>query len=217
MVSWGAGPAHLQPEAVRGAQGRRLVSRKTDRQGCGPCLRAGAAFTSRGASPGTTCPKFRVLAVRSHTPVPRTRVVHSLCESPGFSNIWTTAWGPGYRRSEPVSTAHHTVSQRDPLPLRSRSRLNFNEQLCFFASGNDGCCSPCVGWMVGDAGPSSRRPSLGSRRRDDLDVRLVNIRRAFTSKLGGPEFRTPDQSGNSGAHSGPPRGVAPPRTSRRDN
>ena len=38
-----------------------------------------------------------------------------------------------------MSTAQQSVSQRDPLPFRSRShrRLTFNEQLCFFAQGND--------------------------------------------------------------------------------
>jgi hypothetical protein len=36
-----------------------------------------------------------------------------------------------------VNTAQHEVSQRDPLPFHIRSRLNFNEQLCFFAAGNE--------------------------------------------------------------------------------
>jgi hypothetical protein len=36
-----------------------------------------------------------------------------------------------------VNTAHHTVSHRQPMPLRTRSRLTFNEQLCFFGSGNE--------------------------------------------------------------------------------
>jgi hypothetical protein len=41
------------------------------------------------------------------------------------------------------------VSQRDPLPLRSHSRLNFNEQLCFFASGNVGAAARVsVGWWA---------------------------------------------------------------------
>jgi hypothetical protein len=33
--------------------------------------------------------------------------------------------------------AHHTVSHSQPMPFRSRSRsrLTFNEQLCFFGSG----------------------------------------------------------------------------------
>jgi hypothetical protein len=36
-----------------------------------------------------------------------------------------------------VNTAHRTVSHPQPMPLRSRSRLTFNEQLCFFGSGNE--------------------------------------------------------------------------------
>jgi hypothetical protein len=36
-----------------------------------------------------------------------------------------------------VNTAYQPVSNRDTLPLRNRSRLAFNEQLCFFASGSD--------------------------------------------------------------------------------
>jgi hypothetical protein len=48
-----------------------------------------------------------------------------------------------------VNTAHHAVSQRDQIPSRSRSRLTFNEQLCFFATGNDavGSREP-VGWWA---------------------------------------------------------------------
>jgi hypothetical protein len=36
-----------------------------------------------------------------------------------------------------VNTAHRTVSHRPPGLLRSRSQLTFNEQLCFFGSGNE--------------------------------------------------------------------------------
>jgi hypothetical protein len=36
-----------------------------------------------------------------------------------------------------VNTAQDTVRHRQPMPLRSRSRLTFNEQLCFFGSGNE--------------------------------------------------------------------------------
>jgi hypothetical protein len=36
-----------------------------------------------------------------------------------------------------VNTAHRTVSHTQPMPLRRASRLTFNEQLCFFASGNE--------------------------------------------------------------------------------
>jgi hypothetical protein len=36
-----------------------------------------------------------------------------------------------------VNTAHRTVSDAQPKPLRGRSRLTFNEQLCFFGSGNE--------------------------------------------------------------------------------
>jgi hypothetical protein len=50
-----------------------------------------------------------------------------------------------------VSTAHHSVSQREPLPFRSRSRtrLTFNEQLCFFAPGNDAAATRAsFGWWA---------------------------------------------------------------------
>ena len=51
-----------------------------------------------------------------------------------------------------MSTAQHSVSQRDPSPFRSRShsRLTFNEQLCFFAQGNDavGTRVPCGWWAT---------------------------------------------------------------------
>jgi hypothetical protein len=41
------------------------------------------------------------------------------------------------------------VSQRDPLPLRRRSRLTFNEQLCFFAPGNDAAVTRAsFGWWA---------------------------------------------------------------------
>jgi hypothetical protein len=33
--------------------------------------------------------------------------------------------------------AHHTVSDPQPKPLRTRTRLTFNEQLCFFGSGQE--------------------------------------------------------------------------------
>jgi hypothetical protein len=36
-----------------------------------------------------------------------------------------------------VNTAQRTVNHRQPMSLRSRSRLTFNEQLCFFGSGNE--------------------------------------------------------------------------------
>jgi hypothetical protein len=36
-----------------------------------------------------------------------------------------------------VNTAYRTVSHGQPTLLRSRSRLTFNEQLCFFGSGNE--------------------------------------------------------------------------------
>jgi hypothetical protein len=36
-----------------------------------------------------------------------------------------------------VNTAHRTVSRRQPTVPRGRRRLTFNEQLCFFGSGNE--------------------------------------------------------------------------------
>jgi hypothetical protein len=36
-----------------------------------------------------------------------------------------------------VNTAHHAVSHAQPMPRRTGSRLTFNEQLCFFGSGNE--------------------------------------------------------------------------------
>lgn len=50
-----------------------------------------------------------------------------------------------------MSTAQHSVSQRDPSPFRSRShsRLTFNEQLCFFAQGNDAVATRAsFGWWA---------------------------------------------------------------------
>lgn len=55
-----------------------------------------------------------------------------------------------------MSTAQHSVSQRDPSPFRSRSRsrshgrLTFNEQLCFFAQqGNDAVVTRAsFGWWA---------------------------------------------------------------------
>lgn len=52
-----------------------------------------------------------------------------------------------------MSIAQHTVSQRDPSPFRSRSRsdgrLTFNEQLCFFAQGNDAVVTRApIGWWA---------------------------------------------------------------------
>lgn len=36
-----------------------------------------------------------------------------------------------------MNTAHRTMSHPQPMLLRTRSRLTFNEQLCFFGSGNE--------------------------------------------------------------------------------
>ena len=36
-----------------------------------------------------------------------------------------------------MNTAQNVVSHRQPISLRSRSRLTFNEQLCLFAPGNE--------------------------------------------------------------------------------
>jgi hypothetical protein len=48
-----------------------------------------------------------------------------------------------------VNTAQHEVSQRHPLPFHIRSRLNFNEQLCFFGPGNEtGPTHASFGWWA---------------------------------------------------------------------
>jgi hypothetical protein len=48
-----------------------------------------------------------------------------------------------------VNTAHHPARHREPMSLRGRSRLTFNEQLCFFAPGNDAVSSESsVGWWA---------------------------------------------------------------------
>ena len=37
-----------------------------------------------------------------------------------------------------MNTAQNVVSHRQPISLRSRSRLTFNEQLCLFGAANEG-------------------------------------------------------------------------------
>jgi hypothetical protein len=115
--------------------------------GCGPAF---AGPLSRSLRPLQARPVRFLASLKSQQQAwIGTRVVHSLCESSGFSNLCPTAWGPGCRRSEPLSTAHHSVSQRDRPPLRSRSRLTFNEQLCFFAPRTDASATQVsYGWWA---------------------------------------------------------------------
>ena len=48
-----------------------------------------------------------------------------------------------------MNTAHRTAIHREPTLLRSRSRLTFNEQLCFFGSGNEGVSTESsFGWWA---------------------------------------------------------------------
>lgn len=48
-----------------------------------------------------------------------------------------------------MHTAHHPLSNPHSAPLRSRSRLTFNEQLCFFAVGDDtGLPQASYGWWA---------------------------------------------------------------------
>ncbi len=48
-----------------------------------------------------------------------------------------------------MNTAQNTVSHRQPISRRSPGRLTFNEQLCFFGSGNE-AISPqtSFGWWA---------------------------------------------------------------------
>ena len=48
-----------------------------------------------------------------------------------------------------MSTVHQPVTQRHQSPLRGRSRLTFNEQLCFFAPRNDAVSTQAsFGWWA---------------------------------------------------------------------
>jgi hypothetical protein len=59
------------------------------------------------------------------------------CVNPQDSVIFVSPLESRLQEVVPVNTAQRTMSHPQPMPLRSRGRLTFNEQLCFFGSGTE--------------------------------------------------------------------------------